>query len=165
MLGCVGQRVLRSAHHLRQVVPVHMNRGAPLGGERGPGAERVTLIGCWVSLVVVASVRLGCCGAPLGEGRGPGAGWGHADRLLGESGGCRVVAARAGCWVSLVVVAVVRLGSAAWLLGLSWGVLVGGCLEVHMHHPRQVVLVHMPNTGRIGSVRQLGIRCINCCPF
>ena len=33
----------------------------------------VTLVGCWVSLVVVASVRLGCYGAPLGGGRWPGA--------------------------------------------------------------------------------------------
>ena len=98
-------------------------------------------------------------GAPLGEGRGPGAGWGHAGRLLGESGGRRVVAARVGCWVSLVVVAVVRLGSAAWLLGLCWGASVGGCLEVQTTEgrwflstgPTQVVLGQCANLASIAQ--------------
>ena len=130
-----------------------------MNGERGEGQGLggVTLVisvvaarvGCWVSLVVVASVRLGCCGAPLGEGRGPGAGWGHAGRLLGESGGCRDGAARVGC-----LAAGVMLGC------------IGRRVPRSAHHRRQVVPVHghMPNTVRIGSMRQLGIHCTNCCP-
>ena len=64
-----------------------------------------------------------------------------------ESGGRRCGAARVGCWV-----AGVKLGC------------VGRRVLRSANHRRQVVPVHMPNTGRIGPVRQLGIHGINCCP-
>ena len=108
--------------------PTKLNRGGPLGEGRGPGAGR------------------GHAGRLLGESGGRCVG-GHAGRLLGESGGCRVVAATKG---RLLGESSGCRGGAAKVGCLAAGVMLG-CIGRRVprsaNHRRQVVPVHMPNTG------------------
>ena len=121
-----------------------LNRGAPLDEGRAQGPR------AWGSRWSAAERESG--GNRVGVASGRGGVWWPIESSGGRVGAARVFLVLFLGWLRLVVAMLVRLGCVGrWVLRSA-------------HHPKQVVPVHMPNTGRIGPVRQIGRLCINCCP-